>query len=160
LSVGLAPAAPDKKEDWPVFRGNALQTGVAAAPLPARLEKIWEFSTEDSIEGAPAVVDGVVYVGSSDEHLYALSLADGKEKWKYKSGPFKAAPAVRDGSVYVGDSNGLFHCVSAKDGKKRWTFETGAEITSGANFAGDLILFGSYDETLYCLTADGKEKWK
>ena len=22
------------------------------------------------------------------------------------------------------------------------------------------ILFGSYDETLYCLTKDGKEKWK
>src|SRR6185437_3853749 len=27
-------------------------------------------------------------------------------------------------------------------------------------FAGDLVLFGSYDETLYCLTKDGKEKWK
>ena len=29
-----------------------------------------------------------------------------------------------------------------------------------ANFSGDLVLFGSYDESLYCLTKDGKEKWK
>ena len=54
----------------------------------------------------------------------------------------------------------MFYCVDAAKGTMRWKFETGGEIASGANFAGDLILFGSYDESLYCLTKDGKEKWK
>jgi len=42
----------------------------------------------------------------------------------------------------------------------RWKFETGGEIVSSANFAGDRVVFGSYDSTLYCLTADGKLAWK
>jgi outer membrane protein assembly factor BamB len=145
--------------DWPVFRGNALQTGAVKSALPETLEPLWTFPTKDSIESAPAVADGVVYVASQDEHLYAVDLMTGKEKWRYKAGPFKPAPSVHDGAVYVGDSDGLFHCVDAATGKKRWTFETGAEIISGANFAGDLVLFGSYDQTLYCLTREGKKKW-
>lgn len=148
-----------KTGDWRVFRGNTAQTGVSALALPDKLEVLWKFSTKDSIEGAAAIADGVVYIGSFDEYLYALDLADGKEKWKYKAGPLKASPAVRDGVVCVGNVDGIFHCVDAAKGQKRWTFETDGEITSGANFAGDLILFGSHDETLYCLTKEGKKKW-
>src|SRR6516165_10141564 len=66
LSVAKAPA------DWPLFRGNPLQTGVASSPLPADLVVRWKFKTKDSIEAAVAIADGVVYAGSFDEHLYAL----------------------------------------------------------------------------------------
>ena len=43
----------------------------------------------------------------------------------------------------------------------RWKYETGGEIVSGANFANGAVLFGSYaDETLYCLSLEGKLLWK
>jgi outer membrane protein assembly factor BamB len=155
-----APSADQNKNEWAVFRGNPLQTGIAASALSDDLVQLWKFETKDSIEGAPAIVDGVVYVGSMDENLYAVNLADGKSKWTYKGGPFKASPAVSGKAVYAGDSDGKFHCVDAATGAKRWIFETGAEITGGANFFGDLILVGSYDETLYCLLQNGKEKWQ
>src|SRR5438270_7201085 len=163
LLASLAAAA-----DWPLFRGNSLQTGVAASPLPEELEICWKFKAKDGIEGTAAIVNGTVYVGSLDEHLYALDLATGRVKWTYqtdaakgtKVGPIRTAPSVRDGLVYVGDADGIFHCVEAATGTKRWTFDTGAEITSSANFAGDTILFGSSDENLYCLSKDGKERWK
>src|SRR5690242_8312685 len=93
--------------DWPRFRGNAEQTGVTERTLPDKLEVLWKFSAKDSIEGAVAIADGVVYVGCYDEYLYALDLATGKEKWKYKAGPIKASPAVRGGAVYVGNSDGI-----------------------------------------------------
>ena len=147
------------KDDWTLFRGNALQTGASSEKLPDKLAELWTFATKDIIEGAPAVQGGVVYVASLDEHLYALDLAKGSQKWKYHGGPFKASPSVRDGRVYVGDGDGVFHCVDAENGKKKWTFKTDGEITSSANFSGDFVLFGSYDESLYCLTKDGKEKW-
>jgi outer membrane protein assembly factor BamB len=155
-------------EDWPLFRGNGLQTGVAASPLPENLEVRWKFKAKDGIEGAAAIVNGTVYVGSLDEHLYALHLATGQVKWTYqtdqakgaKLGPIRTAPSVSDGLVYVGDADGMFHCVEAATGNKRWTFDTGAEITSSANFAGDTVLFGCSDEQLYCLSRDGKERWK
>jgi outer membrane protein assembly factor BamB len=155
-----APEVSVAKNEWTVFHGNPLQTGVAASSLPEDVEILWKYETKDSIEGAPAVAGGIVYVASMDENLYALNLADGKMKWAYKGGAFKASPAVHGDTVYVGDGDGKFHCVDAATGRKRWIFETGAEITGGANFHGDLILFGSYDETLYCLTADGKVKWQ
>src|SRR5207245_3134868 len=118
LAIAL-PHASALAEDWPVFRGGALQTGVAKSPLPEELEIRWKFKAKDGIEGAAAIVNGVAYVGSLDEHLYALDLATGQPKWTYqtdpakgtKVGPIRASPSVRDGLVYVGDADGIFHCV-------------------------------------------------
>ncbi len=158
-----APVAKEERQsEWLLFRGNSLQTGVAQTTLPDKLEALWTFKAKDSIENAPAVARGVVYVGAMDEHLYALDLATGAEKWKYRAGKdsgFKASPAVKGDTVYVGDTDGFFHAVDVEKGKKRWSFETGAEITSGANFTGNRVLFGSGDETLYCLTTEGKKAW-
>lgn len=159
----VALAGLDNKQpaaDWPVFRGNPLQTGVATSSLPDRLAILWQVKTRDGVESTAAIVDDTVFVGSLGGTLHALELATGKEKWVYKAGPIKAPVSVRDGLVYVGDEDGLFHCVAAATGQKRWAFETGGEISSGANFVGDLVLFGSGDEHLYCLTKDGKERWK
>lgn len=165
-SPNLIAAVPTAKEqpkaanaDWPVFRGNASQNGVVEATLPDQLEELWTFKTKDAIEGAVAIVKGVVYAGSFDDHLYAIDLKTGKEKWRKKLGPIKAAPSVKDGKVFVGDAEGKFYCVDAAKGDLIWTFETGGEIASGCNFAGDRILIGSHDETLYCLDSQGKKVW-
>lgn len=148
-------------QDWPIFRGNSLQTGVAGSSLPDKLTIRWKFKTKDSIEGTAAIVNGTVFVGSMDGNLYALDLASGKEKWRYKAaGPIKGGPSVHGDQVFVGDVDGIFHCVDVTNGKKSWTFNAGAEITSGGNFSDDTILFGSYDENLHCLSKDGKELWK
>lgn len=159
LLGALAPLR-ETQADWPLFRGNPLQTGVATDPLPDKLVVRWQFKTGDSIESTAAIAGDTVYVGSMDGHLYALDLATGKEKWKFKAAPFRAPPSVRGDAVFVGDSDGVFHCVDAATGKERWTFMAGDEVSSGANFAGDRILFGSGDEHLYCLASDGKLVWK
>jgi len=156
----LLLASATAAADWPLFRGNALQTGVAAEALPDKLEVLWSFKCQDGVESTAAIVGGVVYVGSFDQHLYAINLADGTLKWKYKGGGFKAPVSVHKETVFAGDEEGIFHAVD-RAGKKRWTFETGGEITGGANFAGDYVLFGSHDSTLYCLDQDdGKLIWK
>src|SRR5262249_37728593 len=91
---------------------------------------------------------------------YALDLMTKKQKWKYKGAPFKAPVSVHEGAVYVGDEDGMFHCVDAKTGVQRWIFETGGEIASGANFTGDSIVFGCGDQHPYCLSREGKPRWK
>jgi len=158
-AVKAGQAVPDGA-DWALFRGNTLQTGVATSRLAEKLEVLWTFPSQRAVEGTAAIVNGVVYIGSMDDHLYAIDLATGKEKWKYKGGPIKAPVAYREGFLYVGDADGKFHCVDAAKGTKKWVFETEGEIVSGVNFAGDKMLFGSGDENLYCLSLDGKKLWE
>src|ERR1700735_488954 len=73
---------PAVDADWPLFRGNALQTGVAPGTLPGTLEIRWKIDLKKGIESTAAIVKDAVYVGCYDEHLYALDLATGAEKWK------------------------------------------------------------------------------
>lgn len=160
VSLVFLAVAALASADWTIFRGNPLQTGVSSEKLPAKLQVLWKFETKDAVESTAAIVAGIVYVGSYDEHLYALDLAGGKEKWKLKLGPIKAPVSVKDGTIYVGNTDGDFFAIDAAKGGKRWTFKTDGEISSGANFAGDTILFGSGDEHLYCLSKEGKEVWK
>jgi outer membrane protein assembly factor BamB len=160
LVIVFALASTALAADWPLFRGNPTQTGVSSEKLPDQLEVLWKFEAKDAIEGSAAIAKGVVFVGSMDKHLYAIDLASGKEKWKYKADFFKAHVGYHDGAVYIGDLDGIFHCVDAEKGTKRWTFKTEGEIQSGANFTGEHVLFGSGDEHIYCLTRDGKLVWK
>lgn len=154
-----AEPAPIKPGNWPLFRGDALMSGVGHAKLPDQLDERWTFKTGDTIEGAPAIHEGTVYVGSFDKHFYAIDLATGRQKWKLKLGHVKASPSVKGDKVYVGNLNGDFFCLAAADGKQLWKFETGGEISSGCNFHGENILIGSHDSTLYCLDRDGKKLW-
>jgi outer membrane protein assembly factor BamB len=154
IATGSAPA------DWPLYRGDALMTGIGAAKLPDQLDERWIFKAGDSIEGAPIIAGGTVYIGSFDKHFYAIDLATGKQKWKLKLGHIKASAAVKGDRVYIGNPNGDFFCLAAADGKEIWKFEAGGEISSGCNFHGDNILIGSHDSTLYCLDSAGKKLWE
>ena len=115
LALALAMQAPG---DWPVFRGNPTQTGVADSKLPDKLEVLWKFEVKGAIEGTACIAHGMVYVGCQDEHVYAIKLSDGKPQWKYKAGaPIKVGTAYNAGLVYAGDEDGKFHCIDAKTGE-------------------------------------------
>src|SRR5262245_43401753 len=78
------------RADWPMFRGNALLSGVATSKLPEKLALLWTFQAEgknESIESSPAVAHGVVYIGTIGGYLHAIDLGTGKGKWKYYTGP-------------------------------------------------------------------------
>ncbi len=146
--------------DWPIFRGGPAQEGVRTDKAPKKLDELWRYVTKNAIEGTPAIVNGVVYIGSFDDFLHAIDLKTGRSIWLSKTGPIKSSPAIKGDRIIVGDADGKVHCLELKTGKEIWTFETAGEITGGANFYKDLILIGSQDETLYCLDHDGKKRWE
>ncbi|WP_275562203.1 serine/threonine-protein kinase [Streptomyces sp. 5-6(2022)] len=69
---------------------------------------------------APAVADGVVYLGGKS--LRALALASGEEKWAHtgQGGTGWTAPTVRKGVVYAVDGTDL-SARRAGDGAEMWT---------------------------------------
>lgn len=158
-------ADPLVARQWPVFRGNARSTGVAASPLPEKLELLWKFAVDDgAFEATPVIVDGVVYIGDLDGTFYALNLQSGEMAWKFinpaeKAG-FKGAAAVRDGRVYLADIDGNSYCLDLKTHEKLWSAKAEGEIVSAPNFHKGNVLIGSTDAKLYCLDAKtGDVQW-
>ncbi len=64
------------------------------------------------------------------------------------------------GSVYIGNLSGIFHAVSAADGKKLWTFDAENTIHSSANAVDGNIVFGTDGADIFCLSSDGKQRWR
>lgn len=63
---------------------------------------LWEFKT-GSVDSNPAIgPDGTVYVGSTDNKLYAINGKNGVKLWEFKTGgPLFPSPAIgSDGTVY------------------------------------------------------------
>src|SRR5258706_14419759 len=153
----------------PAFQGGGPLRGVAEAIPGPPYQLRWQFKagTEDAraeIENSPTIAGDTAYVADSNGALHALALADGKERWTYKSeAGFATTPLVLNGKVYLGDLDGLLHCISADKGQKLWVFDSGGGIHSSANVTpdGKTILFGNDSAAVFALVAQtGTMLWE
>jgi len=146
--------------DWPVFRGDGFQKGVAACDMGGRLKVRWKVEGMESIEGTVAVQGKRLIVGGMDGSLRCLEVDNGKECWKIKTGMIKAPVCWHGDLAFAGDVDGKFIAVDAKSGAQKWSYEAKGEISGGATVAGNRILFGGQDETIRCLDKTGKFLWE
>ena len=66
------------------------------------------------MDSSPAVAGGVVYVGSSDNHVYALDASTGELLWRYETGDdVSSSPVVADGVVYVRSNDNYVYAIGA-----------------------------------------------
>jgi outer membrane protein assembly factor BamB len=166
MLFGAVSVVAQDSDDWPMHRRDSSLTGVTGERLGDDLELAWTFETEGAIISSPAIVGGVVYVGSGDQKVYAIDLATGVERWSFLTEDIiEAPPLVHDGRVYIGSSDLFFYAIDADTGELEWKRETGDKILGGANFvtADDgttSIVVGSYDTHLYCFDAkSGEPRW-
>jgi outer membrane protein assembly factor BamB len=137
----------------------------------------WRFETEGyridsaaagfdrtSVVAAPAVLRDGVFVGSRDGHFYALSLEDGRERWRatYEPSWVVAAAAVADDTVYVATSDA--HSVDAYDatsGRVLWHFDAHVRVLSSPVVAGDEVQVGLESGAMLSLDRrSGVERWR
>jgi outer membrane protein assembly factor BamB len=126
------------------------------------VKSLWEFECEDEVRGAPAYQDGVLYIGSYDNNLYALDAASGEMKWKYATdGGVPSRPLVFDNNVYFGSEDHRLHVVSTRTGKVAWTYFTEGPIRSSPRIAEAHVFFGSDDGYLHAVsTTSGRLSWR
>ena len=97
---------------------------------------LWHFQTEglgaDSpafsfgVVYAPTVADGVVYVGSDDNYVYALDAETGERLWRFETrGAIRSSPTVTDGAVYVGSNDRHVYALDRETGELLWRYDTG-----------------------------------
>ena len=97
-----------------------------------KLKPAFVFQTEvlESMETAPIVVDGVMYLTTSYNHVYAVDATTGKEFWHYKHkmgpvttyccGPNNRGVAIMSDRVYMGTLDAKLVALDAKTGKVLW----------------------------------------
>jgi PQQ-dependent dehydrogenase (methanol/ethanol family) len=97
------------------------------------LHVAWIFQTDvrESMETSPIVVDGVMYVTTSFDHVFALNAQTGEQLWEYKHemgpitvyccGPNNRGAAVLGDKVYVATLDSKLVALDAKTGKPVWS---------------------------------------
>jgi outer membrane protein assembly factor BamB/serine/threonine protein kinase len=127
----------------------------------SRLVEKWTFQTEGPVESSPAVVGGVVYVGSIDNNVYALDARSGRKKWVFPTGGrVSSSPAVVDGVIYIGSDDSNVYAIDAQLGKQKWAFPTEDSVSSPPAVVDGVVYVGSQDGNVYAIDAQsGKQKW-
>ena len=112
----------------------------------------WRFATGPVIASSPAVSNGVVYVGSYDDNLYAIDAVTGKVQWRFKTKSFvHSSPAVSNGVVYVGSDDDNLYAIDAVTGKEQWRFATGDSVESSPAVSNGIVYVGSHANSLYAI---------
>ena len=132
------------------FPGKQINTSNVGKLHPA-----WIFQTEvkESQETTPIVVNGVMYVTTSFDHVYALNAKTGEEYWHYTHamgpittyccGPNNRGVAVYDDKVYLATLDSKLVALDAKTGSIVWQTQI-ADPTLG------------YSETMAPTAVNGK----
>jgi outer membrane protein assembly factor BamB len=155
-TFGAAAVAAGGAGVW----GASRLAGGETPTAPSRLA--WSFKTSDEVYSSPKVIDGVVYVGSTDQHLYAIDAVTGKERWQCSTdGSVTSTPAIADGVVYVGCNDDHVYSVDAATGAVRWKFLTGAAMHSSPAVVEGWVYIGCRDHYVYAIDArTGQERWR
>ncbi|MHC4916687.1 MAG: outer membrane protein assembly factor BamB family protein [Planctomycetota bacterium] len=146
---------------WPMYGGCAARCGLELkAGLPVK--EAWTFKAGDKVRSSPAILAGIVYVGSDAGELLALDLSAGTKRWSAKLGSrVRCAPAVAGATVICGADDGVLRAFDAKTGAPKWQFRTAGPVRSSPAIVGDRVVFGSWDGHCYCVRlSDGKEFWR
>lgn len=92
-------------------------------------KEIWRTEHSDMFT-APAVANGLIYIGNFDGYFYAFDQETGAEKWKFKGdGIFWAGPAVEGNIVYAGNDD-LVYALNAQTGEQIWQFQMAGKSVS------------------------------
>jgi outer membrane protein assembly factor BamB len=139
-------------EDGNLYAYNA-RTGEPRAGFP--------FAAEDKIWSTPVIEDGVIYFGSHDKYIYAVSLSDGTLKWKFLTeGAVAGRPLLFRDMVIAGSFDKKLYAINTKDGRKVWDFLGDNWFWAGAVANGRTIFAPSMDGNIYALDRAGNLSWK
>lgn len=125
-------------------------------PLP------WSpFSTGDKIWSTPVIHDGVAYFGSHDQYVYAVSLKDGEQLWRFPTGgAVVARPLLFEDTVVIGSFDKKLYGIDADSGKELWQISGKNWFWAGAVANEGTIFAPSMDGNVYALNGDGNLLWK
>jgi len=147
-------SAPRAADDRVVF---ANRQGTWAVEAQSG-KQLWHADT-GATHTRPALHDGMAVVGSWDNHLYGVKLADGTVAWKVEARlpggemagwqgweGFNLDPVIHEGVVYVGSRGTHFYAIDALTGVEKWSWKHPSSwLGSPAVVSDGVVYFGLSD---------------
>jgi outer membrane protein assembly factor BamB len=157
-----AQAAFKVQTNWPQFQfadnnsgANPYENVLSVRNAP-QLGVRWIATIEplNIVGSEPVIVNGVIYLSSFNNNVYALDADTGAQLWQFGTGgPIETNPTVAGGVVYVGSDDGNIYALKASDGTELWKFNTGFNVSSSATVVDGVVYIGGLF-TMYALNAN------
>ncbi len=159
-------AAQGAGADWPTYGGDYSawrhsHLNQITADNVKKLVSVWAFQTGDyetGLQSTPIVVDGVIYLSTGTNLVYALDGATGEVIWKYEydsKHPIDAAyfkqnrgVAIGHGLVFLGTVDNHVLAIDQKTGREVWRTrvqdpaQCGCGISAAPLLVKDLVVVG------------------
>jgi len=119
----------------------------------------------DKIWSTPVINEGVIYFGSHDGSVYAVSLQSGEQLWKFNIGSAVVAkPLIVDDMLIVGSFDKKLYAIDIRKNaggsdRKLWEFEGRNWFWAPAITDGTSIFAPSMDGNVYALDKTGQLQW-
>lgn len=143
---------------------------------------LWSYATGNDVRASPMVINGIVYIGSTDGTLYALDedgQTDGGQGvndtapannedllWSKSIGSISgSSPAalLAEDTLYIGTDEGRFYALDRFTGATVWerNFGTAAALKGSPAIGDGLIYIGAGDSQFYALdSGNGDVVWE
>ncbi|MBI5394417.1 MAG: PQQ-binding-like beta-propeller repeat protein [Verrucomicrobia bacterium] len=137
----MAGAAPDKADDWPIYRHDSYRSGSTPGSVgDGELKLLWSVRVAQPPQGLLA--------GDWAENPFARDVV--------------TAPVCADGALVLAlPDRHRVAAFDAKTGAARWSFTAGGRVDTPPTLAGNRCVFGAHDGYVYCVDlADGRLAWR
>jgi outer membrane protein assembly factor BamB len=121
-------------------QGRLGRVSLTAPYVPVR----WELMTRGPVTAAPAVFQGVIYAGSEDGNVYAVT-EERLAIWSLPGnvfstgGPIRADIQVDDTGVYVASTDGKLYALDRVTGKIKWQYFAGTPLLVPPALTSDVV---------------------
>ncbi len=130
----------------------------------------WPYDTGSAVYTQPVIVNGVVYVGSTNGYVYALDADTGAVRWQFPHagspaiGSVYSSPGVAGNMVYVGSDNGRIYALKDTTGVPAWSqpCDTQGDRVRSSPVVVDDVVYATSGSGYVCAlrAASGAPYWK
>lgn len=144
--------------NWQNIGGDLEHTGHAQGPsIPFDLR--WKYKVGVSEISAPVVDEGLLFIGSDNNKLYAFDANSGNLKWSYPTLGKVNTPTAKNGMVFASSYDNYIYALD-HSGNLIWQYNTGNSISSPPVVYNNK-LYGGFDRYVYSIYINnGSLNWK
>lgn len=143
-------------QDWFDSEGEDLTAPVELERIDTSVavKKRWSTSVGDGqgdgfFKIAPVLVDGVLYVASSEGDVAAIDAEDGDKRWSVSlERPISGGVGYHKDSLYLGGADGSVLQLSAQDGSIIWEAAVSGEVLAPPAVSDNWVIVQTYDGKL------------